>query len=144
MSSPAFELTGTVSSVGVAEQLTMHVWKRDLILDVTGKQEAGQGPIRIDFLQQAMDLLDGVQLDDRLRVWFTVQGIAHNRGGQAGHLVALQGQRLQVVARVAPVKSPKPAPDEPEWEAGRWPSSTPSLAEKKAQRQPLKNEDPPF
>lgn len=142
-STPAFELTGTVSSVGIAEQLTMHLWKRVLILDVTGEDEAGQGPIKIDFLQNAMDLLDGVQLDDQVKVWFTVRGIEHSRGGQPGHLVALQGQRLRVVAKATPAKIPKSAPDESEWEAGRWPSSTPSLAEKKARQAP-RNEEPPF
>jgi len=113
-------------------------------LDVTGEREGGQGPVRIDFSQSAMDLLDGLRPGDGVSVRFTVRGVAYGKDGRKGHLVTLQGAPARGCCQGDHAQVLGQVTDEPGWETSRWPSSMPSLTDKKAWGRAPGNEEPPF
>lgn len=95
---PYFELTGPVAHIAPPEQVNVKLWKRVVILDVVDEQQAGEGEIKIEFLQHLMELLDGVRAGQWVTIRFTVRGVAYIRAGNPGHLVVLRGHSLRVLA----------------------------------------------
>lgn len=92
---PYLELTGTLLQIGTADHVNPKFWKREIILEVTDADEPGDGPIKIEFVQHLMDLLDEVQEGSKVTVRFTVLGRPY-RAGREGYLVVLRGHYLKV------------------------------------------------
>lgn len=111
---PYLELTGSISNIATAEQVNRNLWKRVVILDVLDEEQPGEGEIKIEFLQQHMELLDKVSVGNVVTVRFTVRGVAYVREGITGHLVILRGHYLRAGSDSRLPYNPfrkQPAPD---------------------------------
>lgn len=141
---PYLELTGSILHIATAEQVNKNLWKRVVILDVLDGEQPGEGEIKIEFLQQHMELLDKVSIGNVVTVRFTVRGVAYVREGITGHMVILRGHYLRKVSESRLPYNPfgkQPALDEEEeypapYRVIRLPRSKPQQA--------APGEEPPF
>jgi len=93
---PSFELTGHVLQLSVPKQVTMQIWSRELIVEVSDWSEPGEGPIKIEFSKERVNLLDAVQEGDLVTVDFTILGLQYDREDRPKHSVKLLGQHIKV------------------------------------------------
>lgn len=93
---PSFELTGHVLQLSIPRQITMQIWSRELILKVSDWAEPGEGPIKIEFSKEQLNLLDAVQEGDLVTVDFTILGLQYDREDRPRHSVKLIGQHIKV------------------------------------------------
>ena len=88
------ELTGKIEKIGKVQEISASFKKRELVIRT---EEQYPQPLMIEFTQDKTDLLNGVNVGDRVTVSINIRGREWRRSPQdeMKYFVSLQGWRIQ-------------------------------------------------
>lgn len=96
----AFELAGKLIVKGETQQVSDRFKKREFVVE---KEEEGRGQTFVDTIkfqltQDRCDLLEGINLNDEVKVSFNIKGNRWEKNGNVNYFVNLDAWRIEKVS----------------------------------------------
>ena len=105
-----YEVTGKLIFKEETQRLSDRFQKREFVIEVENERNAQWNDfIKIQLLQDRCDLLENVQLNEKIKVHFNLRGRKWENNGQITYFTNLEGWRIEKIQSETSVP-PMPAP----------------------------------
>ena len=107
-----FELEGVVEMVSDVIQITETFRKRELVVEYISYKPEYPEFVKFEQAQDRVEMFDGLQKGDRVKVMFNVKGKRNQKQGTVRYFVSLQPWRVEKLGGGAPAVQGQGAPVE--------------------------------
>ena len=104
-----YEITGRLIQKEDTQRISDRFQKREFVIEVENdKNPQWNDFIKIQLIQDRCDLLENVQLNDEIKVYFNLRGRKWENKGQISYFTNLEGWRIEKVQPQAVGDTPAP------------------------------------
>jgi len=100
-----YEITGKLIHKEDTQKLSDRFQKREFVIEVENERNSQWNDfIKIQLLQDRCDLLENIQLNENIKVYFNLRGRKWENNGQVSYFTNLEGWRIEKV-QAAPTET---------------------------------------
>lgn len=107
-----YEITGRLIQKEDTQRISDRFQKREFVIEVENERNPQWNDfIKVQLVQDRCDLLENVQLNDNIKVYFNLRGRKWENQGQVSYFTNLEGWRIEkmdAASAAAPTAAPHP------------------------------------
>ena len=105
-----YEVTGKLIYKEATQKISDRFQKREFVIEVENEKNPQWNDfVKVQLIQDRCDLLENVQLNENIKVYFNLRGRKWENNGQVSYFTNLEGWRIEKVQAEAPMMgSPVP------------------------------------
>lgn len=93
-----YEITGRLIQKEATQKITDRFQKREFVIEVENEKNPQWNDfIKIQLIQDRCDLLENIQLNEEIKVYFNLRGRKWENNGQVSYFTNLEGWRIEKV-----------------------------------------------
>ena len=93
-----YEITGRLIQKEATQKISERFQKREFVIEVENEKNPQWNDfIKIQLIQDRCDLLENIQLNEEIKVYFNVRGRKWENNGQVSYFTNLEGWRIEKV-----------------------------------------------
>ena len=99
-----YEVTGKLIYKEATQKISDRFQKREFVIEVENEKNPQWNDfVKVQLIQDRCDLLENVQLNENIKVYFNLRGRKGENNGQVSYFTNLEGWRIEKVQAEAPM-----------------------------------------
>ena len=99
-----YEVTGKLIYKEATQKISDRFQKREFVIEVENEKNPQWNDfVKVQLIQDRCDLLENVQLNENIKVYFNLRGRKWENNGQVSYFTNLEGWRIEKVQAEAPM-----------------------------------------
>lgn len=104
-----YEITGRLIQKEATQKISDRFQKREFVIEVENEKNPQWNDfIKIQLIQDRCDLLENIQLNEEIKVYFNLRGRKWENNGQISYFTNLEGWRIEKVQAQELTPTPPP------------------------------------
>lgn len=103
-----YEVTGKLIYKEATQKISDRFQKREFVIEVENEKNPQWNDfVKVQLIQDRCDLLETIQLNENIKVYFNLRGRKWENNGQVSYFTNLEGWRIEKVQAEAPMMAPR-------------------------------------
>ena len=99
-----YEVTGKLIYKEATQKISDRFQKREFVIEVENEKNPQWNDfVKVQLIQDRCDLLETIQLNENIKVYFNLRGRKWENNGQVSYFTNLEGWRIEKVQAEAPM-----------------------------------------